>query len=302
MTVAGKGFPRVRCMIFGAGLGSRLGPMTQILPKPLVPIGAQPVLLHIAARLSEVALGEIVVNTFHAAGAYEGLGDPRFTYVREAVLLGTAGGVKHAGEVLGPGPVLLCNGDILTEFAPATLLAAAEASAALATLVALPLPAGEGNLGVAEDGRLVRLRQARLVPEVAEHRGGAFLGMHLISDALRRLLPRAGCLVGDTYIPLLRAGARIEVVWSSRPFSDIGTIDAYVAANWSWLERRSCDVFVDPTAHVSGRTVRSIVGARAQIHGSVENAIVWPGTTIAGDIRNCIVSNQFHLPICTPIW
>jgi mannose-1-phosphate guanylyltransferase len=287
-------------MIFGAGLGSRLGPLTRHLPKPLVPIGDEPVLFHIAKRLAKVARGALVVNAFHAAKAYEKALDSRFLCVFEPQLLGTAGGLRHASAALGSGAVLLWNGDMLTEYDPACLVREHHAHSALATLAVCPLAKGQGNVGFDASGRIVRLRQTTLSATrgvAKEQCGGAFIGMHVVSPELRAVLPELGCMVGEVYVPLLERGALLRVALSDCAFFDIGTPQAYVAANLNWLQAAATSVFVHPSAVVTGVASESVVGASARIEGNVDFAVIWPHTQHRGDVKGCILSPEFCLNV-----
>ena len=58
----------MQAMIFAAGLGTRLKPLTDTMPKALVPVGGEPLLAHVAQRLKEAGCGRTVVNVHHFAG------------------------------------------------------------------------------------------------------------------------------------------------------------------------------------------------------------------------------------------
>src|SRR4249920_3166042 len=95
-------------MILAAGLGTRLRPLTDILPKPLVPVGDRPMLAHVVERVRAAGCGPIVVNAHHHADAVaRACSDLGATISREDEdLLGTAGGLARARALLGTGDVL----------------------------------------------------------------------------------------------------------------------------------------------------------------------------------------------------
>lgn len=266
-------------MILAAGLGTRLMPLTAHLPKPLVPVGDAPVLAHVLRGLEGIARGKVVVNAYHLADALRAACDPaRVQVVTEAALLGTAGGVRNAAPWLGDADVLVWNGDILAPALPVRDLVAVHRQAgAQATLAVRPRTAGEGNVGVDAAGRVVRLRGQRFAAEV---RGGEFLGIHVIGSELRGLLPQTGCLVGDLYLPRLALGADLRAFFTEAPFSDIGSLDAYRAANRTWLEAAGRASYVHPTAIAAGRTDGSVVGAGAVVRADVVDCVVWPGAEV----------------------
>ena len=96
-------------MVLCAGLGTRLSPITETLPKPLVPVLNVPNLLHSLYLLKRAGIVDIVLNTHHLPEQIESfLGDGsrwdlRLHFSREKTLLGTGGGVKKAGVAAAAG-------------------------------------------------------------------------------------------------------------------------------------------------------------------------------------------------------
>lgn len=111
----------MKALVFAAGLGTRLKPLTDTLPKALVPVGGKPLLLHVVEKLKKAGIDEITVNVHHFA-------DKIAEYVREQdsfgikvnlsfereLLLETGGGVAHARQFLEGEPFLIHNVDILS--------------------------------------------------------------------------------------------------------------------------------------------------------------------------------------------
>ena len=111
-----------QAMIFAAGLGTRLKPLTDTMPKALVPVGGQPLLYHVVMRLKDAGFERIVVNVHHFADqiidylhANENFGlDIRISDEREQ-LLETGGGIKKAMPLFdAESPILIHNVDILS--------------------------------------------------------------------------------------------------------------------------------------------------------------------------------------------
>ena len=93
----------MKAMIFAAGLGTRLKPLTDSTPKALLPINGKPMLEHVILKLKDAGFHQIAINVHH-------LGDQIINF------LDTGGGIKHAAAFLqGNEPFLIHNVDILSD-------------------------------------------------------------------------------------------------------------------------------------------------------------------------------------------
>jgi mannose-1-phosphate guanylyltransferase len=286
-------------MILAAGLGTRLRPLTDLLPKPLVPVGDRPAVAHVAERLALGDLDEAVLNAHHLASAFTA--DVlarlpiRLRVAHEATILGTAGGVANAAPLLGDGDVLLWNGDILAELDVAAIASAHReahgASGAVATLVVGPRADLAGAVGLGDDGRVVRLRGERHGEEVAS---ADFLGVHVISPELRARLPVPGCMVDDGYLPALRRGEHVATFPTTNAWDDVGSVASYLAANARWLARAGLSSFVHESALVApGVEIEgTVVGAGAEVSGSgvVRGSVIWPGARAVAPFADVVVT------------
>lgn len=186
--------PIRRAMVLAAGLGQRMRPITDTLPKPLVAIGGKPMLDHALDRLAEAGVTDAVVNVHHLAGLIEshvaGRSAPRVTISDErAQLLETGGGVKKALPLLGPEPFFHVNSDSLwseTDRSNIAAMAGAWDAAAMDMLLLLARREdsigfdGAGDFFRAEDGRLTRRGTATSAPHV--YAGVAILKPELFAD------------------------------------------------------------------------------------------------------------------------
>ncbi len=124
-------------MILAAGRGERLAPLTDHTPKPMVHIGGQPLIWHQLEWLRRAGVRDVVVNLHHLGEQIEAaVGDGgsfgvSVRYSREEELLETGGGICKALPLLRPGPFLVLNGDIWTNYPFHKLLAARPARAHL---------------------------------------------------------------------------------------------------------------------------------------------------------------------------
>ncbi|WP_437693401.1 nucleotidyltransferase family protein [Sorangium sp. So ce176] len=273
-------------MILAAGLGTRLRPLTDELPKPLLWLGDRPLIAHIAEQLAAGGVRRAALNKSHLAERFSRDLIAAFPVpvdvLHEPEPFGTAGGLANAAGALGDGDVVLWNGDILIDLDVAALCAAHGQRGAAATLAVAPRPAGEGTVGVGAQGEVVRLRGERFGEEVA---GGDFVGVHVVGEALRRRLPPRGCMVGDVYLPWLREGRALATFAAPAVWHDIGTVAAYLAASARWLAQRGLQSHVGPGASVAeGVDVTgSVVGAGARVEGAgaLRGCVVWPGARVS---------------------
>lgn len=130
-------------MIFAAGLGTRLAPLTDTCPKALIEVGGKPMLRRVIERMRDAGLTGVVVNVHHHAAmikdylAGDDFGIEIGVSDESDLLLDTGGGVVKAAPMLaGDEPVILYNADIYTDFPIPEMLEAHEASGADVTLLA----------------------------------------------------------------------------------------------------------------------------------------------------------------------
>lgn len=213
--------PALRAVVLAAGRGERLRPLTDQLPKPLLPVAGRSVLEHTLAELAAVGCREVAINLCHrgediARHLGNRWGGLTLTYSREATLLGTLGALGPlASFVAAASPLLVVNGDSLCPWPLRRLLREHAETGAAATLLlarhADPRRFG-GGVAVAENGHILALRGA--VPPAAgrEQARRVFAGAHvlsaeLVAQALATGLAerpyRAADFVADLYEPLL---------------------------------------------------------------------------------------------------
>jgi MurNAc alpha-1-phosphate uridylyltransferase len=158
----------MRALIFAAGKGERMRPLTEHTPKPLLPVGGKPLVAWHLEKLAAIGVHEVVLNVAWLADRFEpALGDGsywglRLHYSREgAEPLETGGGMLHALPLLGDGPFLAINGDIWTDYDFARLPLKPRGVAHLVMVDNPPQhPRGDFHLGA--DGRLQADPEPRL--------------------------------------------------------------------------------------------------------------------------------------------
>ena len=182
-------------MVLAAGLGTRMRPLTESRPKPLVEVAGRPLVDHILDRLEAAGVAKAVVNLHYRADQLEAHLRARDGSMEIAVsderaeLLETGGGVKKALPLLGEGPFLLANTDSVwiegAESLVERLRDAWDPQAMDILLVVAPMVlawgyAGDGDFLMAPDGRLMRRPERELAPFV--YTGLGILSPHLFDD------------------------------------------------------------------------------------------------------------------------
>ncbi len=157
--------PACPAMVLAAGRGERMRPLTDTTPKPLLQVGAEPLIGWHLRRLAAAGVRRVVVNHAHLGAQIEArLGDGaawgvQLAYSAEPRALETAGGIATALPLLGEGPFMVVNGDVYTDYPFARLLARApqlDADGVLAhlVLVANPEHNPKGDFALDADGRV----------------------------------------------------------------------------------------------------------------------------------------------------
>lgn len=223
-------------MVLAAGLGERMKPLTERLPKPLIAVAGKPLIDHVLDRLAAAGVGRAVVNVHYLADLIEnhlkGRAAPKIVISDERLkLLDTGGGVVKALGLIGREPFFHLNSDtIWIDSVRPNLDCLAEAfdPAAMDVLLLLaPVAtsigyAGRGDFTMAADGRLERRLERDVAPFV--YAGAAILRPELFDGApagafsLTKLFDKAAAQ-GRLY------GLRLEGVWMH-----VGTPDAIAQA------------------------------------------------------------------------
>jgi NDP-sugar pyrophosphorylase family protein len=228
-------------MILAAGRGRRLAPLTDRIPKPLVPVGGAPMLEHILACLRAGGIEEVVINLHHLGRCIEDtIGDGRRLGLRvhyswEAEIRDTGGGIRHAEPMLAGEPFLVVNGDSLLELAVQDVVACHERREAIATMVVRPDP-DAARWGLVELDADDRVRRVAGLPADAPRTGlrpFMFPGMHVFSPAIFDWLEDGGAfsITRVTYPRLLAADVPVYGFVTGARWLTIDTPEAVAAAD-----------------------------------------------------------------------
>lgn len=287
-----------QAFVLGAGLGTRLRPLTNQLPKPLIPVFHRPLITYAFDHLLGAGIREFIVNTHHLpecyatafpGNEYRGAG---LIFRHEPVLLETAGGIANIADLVSGGPFVVYNGDILTDLPLAPLLRTHGRGENLVTLVLRSSGPARHIAFDAEQGRVTDIRGKLETGNVGTHQ---FTGIYAVSpEFLQHLKPGQIESVIPVWLTLIREGARIGgVVVDDGQWWDLGDRGSYLEAQKfvrSELPPVSPEAQVHATAELKGLNVIS-AGARVGAGAELEDCILWPGATVADGavLTRCIV-------------
>ena len=298
-----------QAFVLGAGLGTRLQPLTENLPKPLIPIFQKPLITFALDHLIDMGVSRFVINTHKFPELFQNFfsennyaGHP-VMLVHEADLLETGGGIKNAERYLGDQPFITYSGDILTDINVPLLI---DEHFRRGNDVTLALR----DTGVASG---VAFRHHRVV-DIAKRYGIPgnldFANVAVWNPEIFRRIPAQRKI---SFIPILidwigQGGKIGGLVISNGKWFNISSRAEYLEVHrmifrehWKphyvkareWPEPVAQTAIVDPTAQLRGCTV---VGRNCHVGPEVvlEDTILWPGSEIASKshLESCIVRSQ----------
>ena len=298
-----------QAFVLGAGLGKRLRPLTDDLPKPLIPIFQKPLITFAFDHLIAAGITKFFVNTHHQAEQFSEI-FPEETYRgcqiefrHEPILLETGGGIKNAESWLGHESFIVYSGDILTDIDLEPLVDEHFRRRNDVTLALRKTDLGADVL--LRDGAIVKIRSEDEPPGNYD-----FAGVSVWNANIFERIPPATKI---SFIPILREwirqGGRIGgVVLDEKKWFNIGTRADYLEVhrvialeNWrpAYVKETDWPMRVAPTANVSpsarlGGFYSVGPGCVVGENAILENTIVWPGAQIASRsrLRNCIVRSH----------
>jgi len=297
--------------VLGAGLGTRLRPLTDVLPKPLLPIFGKQLVTFAIDHLRQIGIEKIWVNTHHLYQRFAVLAsDQRYNaveFVFEPEILETGGGIKNLQRRIGDETFIVYSGDILTDVPVEHLLEAHLTQRNDVTLALRSTGLSSAVRWCSDSGRILDLYgDSRSGPA----RGYDFAGISIWNPSVFARIPENTKI---SFVPVLadwlKAGGKIGgVLLEENQWFNVGTRVEYLRlhqfiATQRWLPRyfRSSGtewpVRVEPSAKVSANSRIegvSYVGNNCSIDRdvSIEDSILLPGSSLASGVsmRSCIVA------------
>ncbi|HHW13475.1 MAG TPA: NDP-sugar synthase [Firmicutes bacterium] len=233
-------------IILVGGRGTRLRPLTFLRPKPLVPVVNRPFLEYQLDLLRQCGVEEVVLCVNYqsrklmrhfADGDRFGL---TIRYAAEEQPLGTAGALKNAAAFLDSEPVVVLNGDILTNLDLCQVIQSHRESGAWVTLTLVEVddPTRFGLVLLDRQGRVQRFLEKPSWDEVTARTINA--GIYVLEPAVFDYIPggREVSIERETYPQLLQRGVPVHGHVARCYWLDIGTPDKYLQAHWDILDQR----------------------------------------------------------------
>ncbi|MGA9275761.1 sugar phosphate nucleotidyltransferase [Ilumatobacter sp.] len=287
-------------VVLVGGFGTRLRPLTEQIPKPMLPVGHVPMIERLIRRLGRGGVTDVVLalgfkpEPFHEAFPADRCGDVRVTYAVEPEPLDTAGAIRFAADTAGiDSTFVVANGDVMTDLDVGALVEAHRVAGAEATihLIGVEDPSAFGVVELVDGSESGGGRAGRIERFVEKPAPGTEpsnlinAGTYVFEPAVLERIPagRRVSIERDTFPELVEAGSMFGLATVDY-WIDAGVPDLYRAANLDLLsgdrvhdscEAISPDASVDPGATL----MNTIVGAGAVIESgtTVVDTVVLPG-------------------------
>jgi mannose-1-phosphate guanylyltransferase len=238
----------MQAIILAAGLGTRLRPLTEKMPKALIPVGGRPLIHYSLGLLKKYGVRNVVVNLHYLGEQIErALGDGsqlglNIRYSWEKKILGTGGGIRQAAAFFPQQPVLVMNSDILIDADLGALQRFHEKKKSIATMVVRPLNlTGDKDaptpIFLSEEDRIVSIGKT---PQVPGDQKVHFTGVQILEPGFLKRLPAEGesCLIQDAYQAALQQKENVNGYLYQGYWNDLGTPERYDQAKKDVLSLR----------------------------------------------------------------
>ena len=315
----------MKALILAGGQGTRLRPLTTYTPKPVVPLVNRPFALYQIELLRRSGITDITLSlSYRPEKIAEALGDgSRFgvslRYVEEPEPMGTGGAYKFAMDGTDE-PVLVLNGDILTDLHISNLIDFHRSNRSMAT-IGLVRVADPSRYGVAEldaGGRILRFLE-KPKGKIAHNTINA--GIYILEPAVLDTMPANTnrSFEYDVFPKLLASDAPFYgYVLEKEYWRDIGTLDSYLGAHTDLLagrlngfEMNGSDDLSEPgidTLSVIGENctirphveiINSVIGPNVHIeeNATIRNSVIWSNTRVlhSAEIREAVIGRDCHI-------
>jgi NDP-sugar pyrophosphorylase family protein/aminoglycoside/choline kinase family phosphotransferase len=310
----------INAFILAAGLGERLRPITDHIPKPLLPILGKPILQSVLEKVSALPLSYIGINTYHKKDIIEDwLSRSSFhdavTLFPEDPILGTGGALKNAEHLLRDDTFIVHNADIFSDIDLEKLVEFHLSSGNRATLAVHNYPEFN-NLVIDDNGYLSEIGTMCSLFCPPSSRLLAFTGIAVYSPEFLDFLPDGASSVVHVWLNAVSAGHGIGTMDVTGCYwSDIGTPLSYARTVFSELRKNGETVYVHPSVDwCKGIGLDGYIAIEKNNHSptlsfnkegnnvrdiSLRNCIILPDTDFSSphSFENCILGPGFKIDL-----
>jgi NDP-sugar pyrophosphorylase family protein len=290
----------MKAVVLVGGEGTRMRPLTETVPKPLLPLMDRHVLDHVLDHLARHGVHEVVLSspyleeTFHPFIEARG-GEPSITWITEIDALGTGGAVVNALEVVGDEPFFALKGDILTDL-DLTAMASVHRSRNAAVSIALHHVEDARAFGLVatdDDEKVLEFREKPEAPVSGDVNAGTYL---LDPAVLTHWTPGENMSIErDVFPAVIEGGTPVYGFAADAYWLDLGTPEKYLQAHFDLFEGSVHDVtypapWLGDGAHVDlrshlGRWVAVGPGATIGAGAQVDDSVLHEGARVGVDAR-----------------
>jgi mannose-1-phosphate guanylyltransferase len=306
----------MQALILAGGKGTRLRPLTENLPKPIVPIGNEPFLLRQIQSLKNAGVTDIILSTGYQPLAIErALGDGsdygvKLKYLVEPTPLGTAGAYKFAERFLHTSTIVL-NGDILTDINLKEVAAQHRRYNSTATIVLTPVdnPAAYGLVETDTENRVIRFLEKPKAEDLAKIKINTInAGIYVLETRVLDYIPAGEnhSFEYQLFPCLLKNRENFHAfIAEDNYWLDIGTPQRYLQAHHDLIAGKIKNLQITKSnnfkssneAEVDGRSwiaegcvikpkarvINSVLGKGVVIEENsiVQNSVIWSGTKVS---------------------
>ena len=315
----------MKAMVLAAGFGTRLQPLTHVLPKPMFPVLGRPLLSHTFDILESANITDVAVNVHHLPDFIinyfekQKLHDLNLHFSREEKILGTAGGIKKMEGFLEGGPFILINSDIITDIKLDKVIDFHKKNNSKLTLVVRQdiSPEQYDSIEICKDGRIVHFVGASSMNIPGNTTRVMFTGIQIIEPEIFKRIPEGQfCGTTESIFPqMIKDEVPVYGYLHNGYWKDMGNRENYLQVNSDALDERVSlkgvspnelnnpliipPVLVDRNCQVAENSQigpYTVIGPNCNIKSGaiIENSILWEGVTIGAgsNIKGSVIAQN----------
>src|SRR5437870_8113363 len=291
-----------------AGFGERLRPLTNHLPKPLLPILGVPIIERVLRKLAAVCDGKIGVNLHWKAELLRAWAaaspwHDRVVFFPEDPILGTGGALKNAESFLSGRPFIVHNSDILLDIDFSRLIEEHLSSGNTATLVCHRLP-HLSNVVIDDSGQVLDVENPGASRPDPSHiaNKSAYTGIAVYSPEILGFLPAGVSHATVAWVAASKAGFKVRVSDVTGAYwNDVGDPATYARGVLDALRERGETVYLSAGARCGKVEIDGYVvlesGSQIRDGARVRNCILMPGADTSSEHENTIVGPDYVISL-----